>query len=186
MVKPRFKGSLNTWKRRNWQRKTFFCSSGVNCVMMELGKRITVLKQGNMDDLEEDMSDFPQMGYIEASTGSTQKWYKCWHLRNWSNYLNQLYHEILAVSVDPKLSHGDRFLPGRGLRRWHSMVVARWNGSMGGFLGACVSIKKLTILLKTFSLFSYLIFYLIFYFIYTDLQPILTKYHPQTATLTLF
>ncbi len=25
-------------------------------------KRITVLKQGNMDDLEEDMSDFPQMG----------------------------------------------------------------------------------------------------------------------------
>ena len=30
--------------------------------MMELGKQITVLKQGNMDDLEEDMSDFPQMG----------------------------------------------------------------------------------------------------------------------------
>ena len=27
--------------------------------MMELGKQITVLKQGNMDDLEEDMSDFP-------------------------------------------------------------------------------------------------------------------------------
>ena len=73
-----------------------------------------------------------------------------------------------------------------GIQQWHSMVVIGWNGSMGGFLGACVSIKKLTILLKTFSLFLYLIFYLIFYFIYTDLQPILTKYHPQTATLTLF
>ena len=46
-------------------------NDGVNCVMMELGRRITVLKKGNVDDLEEDMSGFPQMGYIEASTGST-------------------------------------------------------------------------------------------------------------------
>jgi hypothetical protein len=55
----------------------------------------------------------------------------------------------------------------------------------GRILGSVYMYKKINYTFKNTSLCFHILFFILFYFIYTDLQPILTKYQPQELFLVL-